>query len=181
MSSRGEPCPTGIRGAGIPAPADCLIEPSQGPGAAAPALRRQDSWPLLEQNRHFDLGHVLNCAIADSIEPRFTGALGVHHAGLWECNLADNSLIWSGGTYDIFGLARGVTISRDEAISLYCEESRAVLERLRSYAIRRRCGFTVDVEIRAAAVAERRWVRIIAAPVCEAGKVTRLHGVKLII
>ena len=139
-----------------------------------------ESWPLSEQSRHFDLGLVLNSAVTDIIGPAQVGALGIHHSGCWECNLADNSLTWSGGIYDIFGLPRGSPVSRDEAVSFYSEESRASLEKLRSYAIREGRGFTLDVQIMPA-VGGTRWVRIIAAPICQDGKTVRLHGLKLII
>ncbi|QNP45806.1 hypothetical protein H9L14_00250 [Sphingomonas sediminicola] len=139
-----------------------------------------ESWPLSEQSRHFDLGLVLNSAVTDIIGPPEVGALGIHHSGCWECNLADNSLTWSGGIYDIFGLPRGSPVSRDEAVSFYSEESRASMERLRSYAIREGRGFTIDVQIRPAVGGTRR-VRIIGAPICQDGKTVRLHGLKLII
>jgi PAS domain-containing protein len=138
------------------------------------------SWPLWEQARHFELGQVLNCAVTDIIAPSAVGDLGLHHAGCWECDLSDQSLIWSGGIYDIFGLPRGVTVRRDEAVAFYSEDSRAKMERLRSYAIRHKRGFTLDVDIRAA-VGETRWVRLIAAPVCDGNRVARLHGLKLIL
>ena len=139
-----------------------------------------ESWPLSEQSRHFDLDLVLNSAVTDIIGPPEVGALGIHHSGCWECNLADNSLTWSGGIYDIFGLPRGLPVSRDEAVSFYSEESRAALEKLRSYAIREGRGFTLDVQIRPAVGGTRR-VRIIGAPICQDGKTVRLHGLKLII
>lgn len=139
------------------------------------------SWPLWEQPRHFELGHILNSAVTDALPPRRVGALGVHHCGLWECDLRDQSLVWSGGAYDIFGLSRGSPITRQQAVAHYSEHSRARLENLRAYAIRRKRGFTLDVEIRAAAVGDRRWVRVIGAPVCEGDAVVRLHGVKLIV
>lgn len=138
------------------------------------------TWPLWEQSRHFELGHVLNSAVTDLIQPRAVGHLGVHHVGCWECDLSDNSLIWSGGVYDIFGLPRGVRIGREECISYYSDDSRAKMERLRAYSIRHRRGFTLDVEIRAA-VGETRRMRLIAAPVCDQNRVVRLHGLKLII
>ena len=139
-----------------------------------------ESWPLSEQSRHFDLGLVLNSAVTDIIGPPEVGALGIHHSGCWECNLADNSLTWSGGIYDIFGLPRGLPVSRDEAVSFYSEESRAALEKLRSYAIREGRGFTLDVQIRPAVGGTGR-VRIIGAPICQDGQTVRLHGLKLII
>jgi PAS domain-containing protein len=138
------------------------------------------SWPLWEQPRHFELGHVLNCVITDLLPPAQVGALGLHHAGCWECDLSNNSLIWSGGVFDIFGLPRGVEISRDEAVGLYREESRATMERLRAYAIKQKRGFTIDVELRPA-TGENRWMRLIAAPVCHGAKAVRLHGLKLLI
>ena len=143
-------------------------------------LALHHSWPIFEQARHFDLGSVLSCAVTDIVEPAWIGALGLHHAGLWEFDLSDNSLIWSGGVYDIFGLPRGVQVSRDEAVALYCEESRAAMERLRAHAIKHRRGFTLDVEI-SPATGGRRWMRLIGAPVCEGGRAVRLHGLKLIV
>jgi hypothetical protein len=139
------------------------------------------TWPLFEQPRHFDLGHILNCAVTDAIEPGRLGALGIHHAGLWECDLSDESLIWSGGVYDVFGLQRGREVTREQAVAHYREDSRTKLERLRAYAISQRRGFTLDAEIDAASVGERRWMRLIAAPVCEGDRVVRLHGLKLLI
>ena len=137
------------------------------------------NWPLREQQGHFDLGHVFNCAITDVIEPLQIGAIGPHHAGLWECDLADQSLIWSGGVYDLFGLRRGSIVTRDEALAHYSEDSRSKLERLRTHAIRQQAGFTLDAEIRVAAVGEYRRVRLIAAPLVISDVVVRLHGIKL--
>lgn len=54
------------------------------------------------------------------------------------------------------------------------------MERLRSYAIGHKRGFTLDTEIRPA-VGGNRWMRLIAAPVCDGEKVQKLHGLKLII
>jgi PAS domain-containing protein len=143
-------------------------------------LTLKHSWPLWEQPRHFELGYVLNCAVTDIIPPLEIGALNLHHVGCWECDLADDSLIWSGGVYDIFGLPRDASVSRSECVSLYSEHSRAKMESLRAYSIKHRRGFTLDVEIRAA-VGETRWMRLIGAPVCVADRVVRLHGLKLIV
>jgi hypothetical protein len=127
------------------------------------------------------LGHVLNCAATHAVDPAQIGAVGLQHAGLWECELATNSLIWSGGVYDIFGLERGRLVTRDEALGHYSEDSRAKLERLRAHAISTKLGFTIDVEIRAAAVGGVRHLRVIGAPVCEDDVPVRLHGLKLIL
>jgi PAS domain-containing protein len=141
-------------------------------------LELSHSWPLFEQSRRFELGFILNTAAIDAISPAVIGAADPQDAGVWECDLSDDSLIWSGGVYDIFGLPRGVKVSRDEAVALYCEESRSAMERLRAHAIRHRRGFTIDVQIRPAS-GENRWMRLIAAPVCEGDQPVRLHGLKL--
>lgn len=139
------------------------------------------SWPLWEQPHHFDLGLILNSAVADAIEPQEVGALGLQHAGVWECDLLSETLTWSGGVYDIFGLPRRSTVSRIDALALYSEDSRSKLERLRTHAIRHKRGFTLDVDIRASAIGELRRMRLIAAPICDGNTVVRLHGVKLIV
>lgn len=146
----------------------------------AEPLPLHHSWPLFEQERHFDLGRLLNCAVIDVVKPAEVGQLGFQHAGCWECDLADDSLLWSGGVHDIFGLPREAAITRDEAVALYCEESRAAMQRLRSYAIRHKRGFTLDAEIRPA-TGGRRWMRLIGVPVFVGDQVVRLHGLKLII
>ena len=138
------------------------------------------TWPIWERSRQFELGHILSSVVTDVLEPVRIGDLGPHHAGCWECDLTDNSLVWSGGVYDIFGLARGAPIGREEAVSFYCEESRARMERLRAYSIKHRRGFTLDVEIRAA-VGGSRWMRLITEPVCSGGRAVRLQGLKLIV
>jgi PAS domain-containing protein len=143
-------------------------------------LALRHTWPLWEQPRHFELGHVLNSALIEVVQPPEVGALSLHHAGCWECDLANDSLTWSGGVYDIFGLPRDADISRDECVGYYREECRAKMERLRANAIRHRRGFTVDVEIRPV-TGQSRWMRLIAAPVCVEGRPVRLHGLKLII
>jgi PAS domain-containing protein len=140
----------------------------------------EHSWPLWEQPRHFELGLVLSSAVTDVLRPAAVGDLNLHHAGCWECDLSDNSLTWSGGVYDLFGLPRNAKIGRNDAVALYCEESRAKMERLRAYSIKHRRGFTLDVEIRAA-VGEQRWMRLIGAPACIEDRPVQLRGLKLII
>ena len=141
----------------------------------------QNSWPLWEQGVHFDLGRVLNCAITDALPPAGVGALSVHHSGLWEYDFKTDQLTWSGGAYDIFGLERGSEITREKALAHYREESRAKLDYLRAYALRHRRGFTLDVDILAAAVGECRRMRIVAAPVCDGNALLKLHGLKFIV
>jgi PAS domain-containing protein len=138
------------------------------------------TWPLFEHSRHFELGLVLNSAVTDAIDPGQVGSLGIHHAGCWECDLSNDVLSWSGGVHDIFGLPRHVRVTREQALSLYSEHSRASMERLRAHAIRHKRGFTLDIELRPA-IGGSRWTRLIAAPVCEGDRVVRLRGLKLVI
>ena len=139
------------------------------------------SWPLCDQSCYFDLGHILNSAVVEAIAPSEIGALGAQHAGLWECDLVNGSLIWSGGVYDMFGLERGADVQRDQALAHYSEDSRSKLERLRAYAIRQNLGFTLDIDIRAAAVGQSRRLRVIGAPVYDDGIAVRLHGLKVVL
>lgn len=144
------------------------------------SLALHHSWPLFERSRHFELGYILNSSVTDALVPAEVGAVGFQHVGVWECDLIDNSLLWSGGVYDIFGLPRFAVVSREEAVALYSEKSRVEMERLRAYAIRHRRGFTLDAEI-CPAVGDRRMMRLIAAPVLDGNRAVRLHGLKLII
>ena len=149
--------------------------------SAIEPLALHHSWPIYEKARHFELGSLLSCAVIDVVDPAGVGQLGIHHAGCWECDLTSgNVLTWSGGVYDIFGLPRGIPVSRDEAAALYREESRAAMERLRGYAIRHKRGFTLDAEIRPV-TGGSRWMRLVAVPVVEGNRAVRLHGLKTII
>jgi PAS domain-containing protein len=138
------------------------------------------SWPLWDRSKHFELGLILNSAITDALPPMEIGEVSAHHAGCWECNLINNSLIWSGGVYDLFGLPRGGNIDRKDVVPLYSVESRAAMESLRSYAIKHRRGFTLDVDIHPA-TGDRRRMRLITAPIVEGDVVVKLHGLKFVI
>ncbi|WP_447760192.1 hypothetical protein [Sphingopyxis panaciterrae] len=142
------------------------------------------SWPLYERDRFFELGQIHECdtldPVPDLVDFAAIGRLRPPQLGEWECDLWDNSLTWSDEVYDIFGLPRGVAVTRDESVALYDERSRAAMEKLRAYAIRHRRGFTLDVEIRPAQ-AGPRWMRLIAAPVCVGDAVVRLQGLKFLV
>ncbi len=128
------------------------------------------SWPVLDRYQQFDLGLV-----HDGEGP--AAAAADARIGHWSCELADQQLRWSAPVFDLFGLPRNATTTRDETIALYAERSRAAMERLRAYAIRHRRGFTLDVELRPA-TGGPRWMRLTAAPVCVGHRVVRLHGSK---
>lgn len=138
------------------------------------------SWPLFERERRFDLGMAVDWPDAPpgpTLSAQELARLGI---GRWECDLADNSLTWSDAVYDIFGLPRGSALRRIDVVQLYAEDSGVAMERLRAHAIKHRRGFTLDAQIRPES-GPARWMRLIAAPVCEGGRVVRLHGLKLAI
>jgi PAS domain-containing protein len=136
-------------------------------------------WPLYEPAGHFAAGSMLDCSAADLADFAARQALGRNRGGWWECDLSDDSLTWTAGIYELFGLPQGARISRDEAVAFYSEESREAMQRLRTYAIEKHQPFVLDARIRPAGAAEDRWMRLIAAPVVEDGVTVRLHGLKL--
>ncbi len=143
------------------------------------------SWPLYERERYFELGQIHGPdtldAVADMADLSEMDRPGGLRPGWWECDLTDNNrLSWSNEVYDIFDLPRGAAVTREETAALYGEGSRAAMEKLRAYAIKHRRGFTLDVEIKPVA-ADRRWMRLIAAPVCVDGRIVKLQGLKLIV
>lgn len=138
------------------------------------ALPLTHSWPLFEREQHFDFGMTLNSAPSSD---ELIAACSIEAVGHWECNLRDNRLTWSTAVYDLFSLPVGTPPCRNEVLPLYEEGSRALMERLRAYAIRHRRGFTLDAELRPADGGQR-WMRLVAAPVIEDGRVVRLFGVK---
>ena len=95
----------------------------------------------------------------------------------WECDLADNSLRWSPGVFDLFGLPRGVPVERAAVVRQYAPESRAELDRLRSHAIATCGSFTFEAEIRWPD-GTPRWIRIMADVVTRDGRATHLYGCK---
>ncbi|ODU21684.1 MAG: hypothetical protein ABS87_04780 [Sphingomonas sp. SCN 67-18] len=134
------------------------------------------SWPLAEREARFGLGSVFNLdphALPELDMP----ALARRGIGFWECDLIDNALRWTAPVYDLFGLPRGQPVRREDALALYAPESRAAMEALRAHAIRHRRGFTLNAEIRPG-LAGSRWMRLIAAPICDGDRVIRLYGLK---
>jgi PAS domain S-box-containing protein len=95
----------------------------------------------------------------------------------WECDLADDSLHWSPGVFDLFGLPRDAPVKRSEVVRQYTPESRAELERLRRDAIATCGSFTFEAEIRRSD-GSPCWMRISADVVTRNGRATRLYGCK---
>jgi len=130
------------------------------------------SWPLYDLREHL-APVVLDQEIAGN-----EAALADRGLGLWHCNLADSSISWTHGVYDIFGLEPGSIVPRLLSVSLYANDSREAMERLRAYAIRHKRGFTLDVDIDQADGGGRCAMRLIAAPVLLDGETVALRGVK---
>jgi two-component system, LuxR family, sensor kinase FixL len=97
--------------------------------------------------------------------------------GVWECDLESEALTWTDMVYDLFDIPRGAPLERAEVLARYDPDSRALLERVRSEAIRNETGFTCDVCIRTAA-GGARWIRITADVEREDGRPVRIFGTK---
>jgi hypothetical protein len=135
--------------------------------------------PLLEQlfftepAGRFALGHVIRSgqevATADEI-------LACNDTGHWRCDINDhNRLTWSDKVYELFGMPVGTQVERDQAVARYCEHSKGVLERLRAFAINRKCGFILDAAIHPNEK-DNRWIRVLAVPILENDRVVGLQG-----
>jgi PAS domain-containing protein len=140
------------------------------------------SWPLFERDRRFASGAELNSPFEMPLDPvdltRSNEALVARGIGLWHCDLRNESLTWSDGVYDLFGLPRGARVRRREAVAIYTDDSGAVMEKLRGYALKHRRGFTLDAQIRPFGQ-RARWMRLLAAPIYENGRPVRLCGLKI--
>jgi len=96
----------------------------------------------------------------------------------WQCDLRDDSLTWSDGVYDLFGLPRGSALEREAIVAMYLPESQAELARLRSAAIVACGSFTFEAQIRRVD-GQIRWMRITADVVSENGVARYLYGTKI--
>lgn len=104
-------------------------------------------------------------------------AAALAQAGAFECDLDDQNLRWTDGVFALFGMARDVLLDRRDIVTLYDEESRDQLDRLRNHAIATRGSFQMEARI-VRPDGEARWLRIHAAVRCEAGRATQLYGMK---
>ena len=95
----------------------------------------------------------------------------------WECDLADDTLRWSPGVFELFGLPPDSRPDRREIVEMYVGESRALLDRLRAEAITTCGSFTFDAQIRRRD-GELRWIRLTADVLVQDGRAVRLYGTK---
>jgi PAS domain S-box-containing protein len=136
------------------------------------------SWPLFERDRQFAMGQDFAWSSATMLDLSAGQAmLAQQGIGTWECNLSNNVLTWSPEVYGFFGMSRNKPAGRKLSVSLYREDSRVKMERLRAYSIKHQRGFTLDAEI-VPANGGRRWIRVIAAPVCIGNRAVQLQGFK---
>lgn len=96
----------------------------------------------------------------------------------WQCDLRDDSLTWTDGVFDLFGLPRGQMPDREATVAMYLPESRKELKRLRDAAIASCGSFTFEATIRRPDGAPR-WIRITADVVKEDGRPRYLYGSKI--
>ena len=97
--------------------------------------------------------------------------------GVWECTLADESLVWTDVVYDLFDQERGTPLDRAVTLQCYPDESRKALQAARSKAIEDRTGFSLETEI-VTPRGNRRWIRITATVECVDGVAVRIFGMK---
>lgn len=97
--------------------------------------------------------------------------------GIWECGLPSETLRWTDGVYDLFGIPRASNLDRNRILDLYAPHSLDALNAMRAQAIAERGGFSLDAEI-VTPTGHCRWVRITATVEAEAGVPRRIFGLK---
>lgn len=107
----------------------------------------------------------------------FDRASATARIGIWQCNLSDNSLIWTNGVYDLFEIPRDTPVTRELTLACYTEESRRRMEAARAEAIARCSDFSLDCEIITTS-GKRRWMRLTGAVESRDGVAHRIFGMK---
>jgi GGDEF domain-containing protein len=115
--------------------------------------------------------------LTTTTQPLYDRAVAAVAVGAWECNLANETLSWTDGVYDLFGLQRGSEIDRKATLDLYEDSSRREMEQHRSSAIRTGQGFALDCRIRAVN-GDKRWMRLIVGVGYQQGRPVRILGSK---
>lgn len=114
---------------------------------------------------------------ADNPAQLYAQAAALTAMGAWSCDLSSQALSWTEGVFHIFGASLHRQMDRRETLEFYTEESRALLEQLRSRAIAEGSGFSMEAQI-VRADGQRRWMRINAAVRMEQGRASALYGMK---
>lgn len=110
-------------------------------------------------------------------DPLFALAAEQAGIGAWSCDLDEDTLQWTRGVYHLFGLSQSEPLDRRDAVSLYEEESREQMERLRAGTIAQGNPFAMEAQI-LRTDGERRWMRLSANVVRIDGRARRLYGIK---
>ncbi|SFC14173.1 diguanylate cyclase (GGDEF) domain-containing protein [Devosia psychrophila] len=116
-------------------------------------------------------------ALEEQRRTLFDRASSTARIGIWQCNLSDNSLIWTNGVYDLFEIPRNSAVTRELTLTLYTEKSRREMEAARSKAVADCTDFSVDCEI-ITTTGKRRWMRITGAVESRDGVAHRIFGMK---
>jgi diguanylate cyclase (GGDEF)-like protein len=107
----------------------------------------------------------------------FDRASATARIGIWQCNLADESLIWTNGVYDLFEVPRDTPVTRETTMALYTERSRLEMQAARSHAIATCSDFSLDAEI-VTTTGKHRWMRLTGAVESRNGVAHRIFGMK---
>jgi len=124
---------------------------------------------------HTPLAHTIRCRLTEHAGMDAAAPLAL--AAAWHCDLADDSLTWSAGVFDLFGIKPGNKVDRQDAAAMYCEESRELLEQLRAEAIATCGSFTFEARIRRLD-GQMRWMRVTADVAKKDGRAAHLYGMK---
>jgi diguanylate cyclase (GGDEF)-like protein len=116
-------------------------------------------------------------ALEEQRRTLFDRASATARIGIWQCNLSDNSLLWTNGVYDLFEIPRNTPVTRELALACYTEASRERMEAARSHAIANCSDFALDLEI-VTAKGQRRWMRLTGAVESRDGVAHRIFGMK---
>jgi diguanylate cyclase (GGDEF)-like protein len=116
-------------------------------------------------------------ALEEQRRTLFDRASATARIGIWQCNLSDNSLIWTNGVYDLFEIARNTPVTRELALTCYTDASRQRMEAARAHAIANCSEFALDLEI-VTVKGNRRWMRLTGAVESRDGVAHRIFGMK---
>lgn len=113
----------------------------------------------------------------ESFDGLLKSALELTGIGAWSCDLRTERLSWTPAVFDIFGLPRDKSVERGDAVAMYAEPSRLMLEQLRSAAIASRTSFALEARI-VRPDGTNRWIRLKAGTKVENGRAVTLYGMK---
>lgn len=157
------------------------------PGEPPVSLALWDDRPCSDLELHKRLaratGHIFRTAMARRDEEALVEKTLVERAaatariGVWSCSLPDEELIWGDGVYDLFGLPRGLSITRQLILDLYEPASLQALEDIRRRSLQTLEDFSLDVLINTPQ-GDKRWIRITATTEVRNGVPVRLFGMK---